>query len=151
MDSEERDVRDLYRRLLTAWNTQDADAFGTLFTTTGEQVGFDGSQAAGARAITEHLRGIFAHHRTAKYVSLVRSVRTVGPGVAVLRAEVGMLPPDGDDINPDLNAVQSLLAVREPVGWRVALFHNTPARFHGRPAEVDALTADLRAAAASAP
>src|ERR1700730_5143904 len=107
VDTGERDVRELYRRLLTAWNTQDADAFGSLFTKSGEQIGFDGSQAAGAPAITEHLRGIFSHPRTAKYVSMVRSVRTVGPGVAVLRAEVGMLPPDGGDINPDLNAVQS--------------------------------------------
>lgn len=149
MDTEERQIRDLYRRLLTAWNTADADAFGGLFTDSGEQIGFDGSQAAGARAITEHLRGIFADHRTARYVSLVRSVRTIGPGVAVLRAEVGMLPADGGEINPELNAVQSLLAVHDSEGWRVALFHNTPARFHGRPEEADALTADLRAAAAA--
>jgi uncharacterized protein (TIGR02246 family) len=149
MGAEQREVRDLYRRLLTAWNSQDAEAFGNLFTESGEQIGFDGTQAAGAKQITQHLRSVFGDHQTARYVSLVRSVRLVGPAVAVLRAEVGMLPPDDEDIRPELNAVQSLLAVAGPDGWRVALFHNTPAQFHGRPEEAESLTADLRAAASS--
>jgi uncharacterized protein (TIGR02246 family) len=150
MQAGERDVRELYRRLLTAWNTQDANEFGVLFAETGELIGFDGSQATGSHEITEHLRPIFADHRTPRYVGLVRSVRMVGDGVAVLRAEAGMLPPDEADINPALSSVQSLLAVHHPHGWEVALFHNTPAHFHGRPHEVDSLTADLRAAAAAA-
>jgi hypothetical protein len=59
-----------------------------------------------------------------------------------------MVPPGGDDINPAANAVQALIAVETGDGWRAAHFHNTPA-FHGRPDEVDALTAELRAAGAS--
>ena len=57
-----------------------------------------------------------------------------------------MAPPNGGDIVADRNAVQSLVAIDGPDGWRVALFHNTPAQFHGRPEAVDALTAELRAA-----
>jgi uncharacterized protein (TIGR02246 family) len=111
-------------------------------------VGFDGSQVAGAAAIAGHLRPIFADHPTARYVSLVRGVRMLGPDVAVLRAEVGMVPPGGDDIVPERNAVQCLVVRRSEDGWRVELFHNTPIRFDGRPEAVDALNAELRAALA---
>lgn len=57
----------------------------------------------------------------------------------------GMVPPGKVDINPNLNALQSLTAVRSDHGWRVAHFHNTPAAFHGRPEAVEALSAVLRA------
>ena len=149
MESGEKEIRALYERLLTAWNDQDAESFGGLFTSDGDQVGFDGSQAAGTEQITASLSAIFADHRTARYVWLVRSVRLVGPGVAVLRAEVGLVPPAGGDVMPERNAVQTVVAVDGSDGWRVTLFHNTPAQFHGRPEAVEALTAELRAAAST--
>lgn len=136
----------LYARLLDAWNEQDAAAYGGLFTEDGEQVGYDGSQTAGSGQITEDIGRIFADHKTARYVPLVRGVRFLRPEVAVLRAEVGMVPPGGDDIVPERNAVQSVVATGGPGRWRVALFHNTPAQFHGRPEAAEALTAELRAA-----
>jgi hypothetical protein len=49
------------------------------------------------------------------------------------------------DINPAVNAVQSLLAVKQDGRWRIALLQNTPAAFHGRPDLSDQLTAELRA------
>jgi uncharacterized protein (TIGR02246 family) len=143
-DKDEDEVRGLYRRLLDAWNGQDAVVFGAAFTDDGEQVGFDGSQVAGATAIGEAMTQIFADHRTARYVALVRSVRFVGADVALLRAEVGMVPPDGNDLVPGRNAVQSMVAMRTTNGWRIALFHNTPAQFDGRPEAVEALTSELR-------
>ena len=150
MSADEAEIRALHGRLLAAWNARDAKAFGGLFTADGEQVGYDGSQVAGAAAITSDIGRIFADHPTARYLALVRSVRIVAPAVAVLRAEVGMVPPGGNDINPERNAVQSLVVVAGPDGWRVALFHNTPAQFHGRPEASAALTAELRAALAAA-
>jgi uncharacterized protein (TIGR02246 family) len=89
------------------------------------------------------LGGIFAHHPTARYVHLVREVRALGGEAALLRANVGMVPRGGTELNPATNAVQALVAVRRPEGWRIAHFHNTPAAFHGRPELVDALTAEL--------
>jgi uncharacterized protein (TIGR02246 family) len=142
---DEAEVRALYRGLLDAWNGQDADGFGAAFAVDGEQVGFDGSQVVGAAAIAEAMGQVFADHRTARYVALVRSVRFADPDVALLRAEVGMVPPDGDDLVPERNAVQSMVAVRRSDGWRIMLFHNTPAQFHGRPEAVEALTSELRA------
>ena len=138
------EVRTLYQRLLDAWNAQDASAYAGLFAPTGSIVGFDGSPVDGRAAIEEHLRGIFGHHRTASYVGIVREVRPLGDGAMLLRAVAGMIPPGKNDINPATNAVQSLVVVRDGGRWSVALFHNTPAAFHGRPEAVEALTQELR-------
>jgi len=45
---------------------------------------------------------------------------------------------------PAVNAIQTLVAVCNDGEWRVALFQNTPAAFHGRPELAEALSAELR-------
>jgi uncharacterized protein (TIGR02246 family) len=135
-------ARDLYARLIDAWNSRDAEAFAALFDRDGVSIGFDGSQATGYE-IREHLAGVFGDHRTAPYVARVREVRALGDDTALLRAIVGMVPPGGDSVNPDANALQSLIAVRRPDGWKVALFQNTPAQYHGRPEAVEEHTAEV--------
>jgi uncharacterized protein (TIGR02246 family) len=137
------EVRDLYARLLDAWNRRDADAFAELFGDDGAMIGFDGSQAAGP-AIRDHLMQVFAGHPTAAYVARMREVRPLAPGVALLRAAAGMVPPGGDDLNPDVNTLQTLLAARAGDGWRIVLFQNTPAQFHGRPDLTEQHLAELR-------
>jgi hypothetical protein len=57
------------------------------------------------------------------------------------------VPRGGTDLKPENNAIQSLAAVREEEGWRIALFQSTPAAFHGRPEKAAELTGELRAAA----
>jgi uncharacterized protein (TIGR02246 family) len=140
---DEGGVRDLYARLLDAWNSRDAEAFASLFAPDGTSVGFDGSVAVG-EGIADHLRPIFADHPTAAYVAKVRGVRPIGAEVAVLRAIVGMVPPGRHELNPDTNAQQTLVVERHPdVGWRIVLFQNTPAQYHGRPELSAAHTAEL--------
>jgi uncharacterized protein (TIGR02246 family) len=135
----------LYQAVLAAWNARDASAYAALFDEAAEVVGFDGSQMQGRAEIERTLRGIFADHATARYVSIVRGVRLLAPGVALLRAVVGMVPDGGTDLNPAVNALQALVALRQGEAWRVAFFQNTPAQFHGQPDLAEALTAELRA------
>jgi uncharacterized protein (TIGR02246 family) len=142
--SEEDDVRSVYHGLLDAWNTRDAAAYAALFDDGANVVGFDGSQMTGRSEIETTLAQIFAHHQTAAYVSRVREVRRLTPDVTILRAAVGMVPPGQTDINPAVNAIQTLVAVRRDGGWRIALFQNTPAQFHGRPELAHQLTEELR-------
>jgi len=142
--SDEDDVRSIYQRLLDAWSRRDAAAYAALFDDGANVVGFDGSQMNGRSEIESTLAGIFAHHQTAAYVSIVREVRTLTPEVAILRAVVGMVPPGQTDINPAVNAIQSLVAVKRGGQWRIALFQNTPAQFHGRPEITQQLTEELR-------
>lgn len=142
--ADESAVRSLYRELLECWNRRDADGFAALFAENGNVVGFDGSQVDGRAEIGSHLRSIFADHVTATYVSIVREVRFLAPEVAVLRAVVGMVPPGGADLNAAANAVQTLVAARRDGRWRIAVFQNTPAAFHGRPEASEQLIQELR-------
>lgn len=143
--NDDRAVRALYTRLIDAWNQRDAVAYATCCTQDANLVGFDGSVIDGRAEIAAHLGAIFTDHVTATYISIVREVRHIGPKTALLRAVVGMIPPNQTDINPAANAIQSLVAVQQGGAWLVALFHNTPAHFHGRPEEAAALTEELRA------
>lgn len=137
----------LYTRLIEAWNRRDAAGYAAQFAGQGSTVGFDGSQMDGRAAIATELGRIFRDHTPATYVARVREVHTVAPGVVLLRAVAGMLPPKESAIKPELNTIQSLLAVAEGGSARVVHFQNTPARFHGRPELVQRLTAELQSIA----
>ncbi len=139
----EEDVRALYSALIDAWNGRDAEAFAALFAQDGTAIGFDGSEMAGRAQIASALGEVFGSHPTAPYVTRVRSVRGSDFGVAVVRAVAGMVPPGQEELNPDLHAQHSLVAEGGLGGWRIVLFQNTPAQFHGRPEAVAALTQEL--------
>lgn len=114
------------------------------FAEDGELIGFDGSQFAGRAEIALHLQQIFADHPTPSYVGKVTGVRLLGAEVAVLRAVAGMVPPGKSDLEPALNTHHTVLAVKREGEWRIALFQNTPAQFHGRPELVQKMTEELR-------
>jgi uncharacterized protein (TIGR02246 family) len=144
MEPADEEVRELYRRALDGWNARDAAAMAGAFAEDGESIGFDGSVVSGRTEIWRHLSQIFADHPTAAYVAKVRSVRLLAADVAILRAVSGMVPPGKADLNPAVNAVQTLVATRRDGRWRIALLQNTPAQFHGRPELAQALTDELR-------
>jgi len=139
------EVRDLYRRLLDAWNNASAGEFVTLFASDGNVVGFDGSPMNGQTAIKAALDAIFADHEPATYVGIVREVRFIADDVAVLRAVAGMVPRADSELNDHL-AIQSLVATQDGARWKIALWQNTPAAFDGRPEARQELFAELRAA-----
>jgi uncharacterized protein (TIGR02246 family) len=136
-------VRDLYERLLQAWNERNAEHFAALFASDGTMIGSDGSQASGAQ-IVDHLRPIFAAHPTAGYVAKVREIRFLGPGSVLLRAIAGMVPPGQNQLNPAVNALQTLVAEQQDDGWRIVLLQNTPAQYHGRPELTEQHTGELQ-------
>lgn len=145
MQQRERDAAvTTYQRLLAAWNARDAEAFAATFTADGSCIGFDGSEMNGRAEIAASLGGIFQSHQTASYVARVREVRELAPGVVLVRAVVGMTPPGASDLNPAVNAIQSVVVVANGEG--IALLQNTPAAFHGRPELAARLTSQLREA-----
>jgi uncharacterized protein (TIGR02246 family) len=140
----ETEVRELYRKLLEAWDKRNARDYAMLFAPDAILVGFDGTQVFGQADIGAHISQVFSHHQTARYVSIVRGVRAVTADVVALSAVAGMVPPNKTDINPEVNAVQTMVAARRGSDWHVALFQNTPAAFHGRPDDAKALAEELR-------
>lgn len=137
-------IRALYQQLLEAWNRRSAADYAALFEDAASVTGFDGSQMTGRADIETQVRQVFEHHQTAAYFGKIREVRFLSPEVAILRAVVGMVPPGQKDLNPAVNAIQSLVAVKQADDWRIALFQNTPAQFHGRPDLAEALTEELK-------
>jgi uncharacterized protein (TIGR02246 family) len=138
------EIRALYQRLLESWNSRSARDMAALFTDDCNVIGFDGSPMNGRTEVETSISQIFADHPTSAYVGKVREVRFLTPDVAVLRAVSGMVPPGQSDLNPNVNTMQTLVAVKHDDGWRIAVYQNTPAAFHGRPDMSQALTEELR-------
>ncbi len=134
----------LYQQWLDGWNSRNANAMAALLADDSFIIGFDGSQMRGKEDLYVTLSHIFAQQPTAAYVAIIREIRVLSPGVAWLRADVGMVPAGKQDINPALNAVQTMIAVNNDGKWEVSVFQNTPAAFHGMPELADQLSADLR-------
>jgi uncharacterized protein (TIGR02246 family) len=141
----ERATRDLYARLIEAWDKRNARDFALAFASDGGLVGFDGTQVNGQLEVGAHLTEVFTHHQTPRYVSIVRDVRLIADDVTLLRANTGLVPSGKDDIEPALNAVQTMIAVQKGGTWRIAFFQNTPAAFHQRQDLAKQLTEELRA------
>jgi uncharacterized protein (TIGR02246 family) len=136
----------IYFGLLDDWNRQDAPAMAAHFAEQGSLVGFDGSAIDSRACIEAHLQPIFAQHPTPLFIGKVREVRRMANGQTVLlRAVAGMWPRGASALNPDLNAVQAMVLSFADGIYRIELFQNTPAAFHGRPEEAEKLSAELRA------
>jgi uncharacterized protein (TIGR02246 family) len=149
--ADEKLIHALYREFLLAWNDLDAEKLAAAFTDDADLIGFDGSQLHGRAEIESTIKKIFDDHgkpsapgqgpQTGTFVSAVRRVRFLSPDIAVLTAVNGSAV--SGKLAPERNAVQSLVAVRTPVGWRIAHLQNTPAQYHGRPDLAEALTKEL--------
>jgi uncharacterized protein (TIGR02246 family) len=138
-------IRTLYVQLLDAWNRRSGAGVAAVFADDGDIIGFDGSHHSGRLSIASDLRRIFGTHQTPLYVGLIRSVRSMAEGVAVLHAHAGMIPPGGGALDPALLTVHTLVAVEESPGrWKISLFQSTPAAWHEAPEARDALLRELR-------
>lgn len=142
----EREARDTYMAVLDAWNRRDAATMAGFFADDGICIGFDGSTMFGPQEIATTLSKIFDHHATGRYVPIIRSMISAGPEAVALMAVVGMVPAGATDINPAINAVQTIVVARRAGAWRTVLLQSTPAAYHGRPEASEQLTTDLRAA-----
>jgi uncharacterized protein (TIGR02246 family) len=98
----------------------------------------------GRSEIESSLKKIFDGHQTSAYVFKIREIRDLSADVMLLRSVVGMVPPGKSDINPPVNAIQSLVAIKQNGLWIIELFQNTPAQFHGRPELAEELSKELR-------
>jgi uncharacterized protein (TIGR02246 family) len=137
-------IRALYVEFLDAWNRRSGAGVAAGFADDGDIIGFDGSRHSGRLSIAAYLRRTFGEADTAAYIGLIRTVRPIADGVAVLHAEAGTIPSGGSDIDPSLHSVHTLVAVSDAGRWRIALFQATPAVWSEHPEARHALTEELR-------
>ena len=145
----ETEVRTLYHTLITAWNDHDGTAMAAPFADDGVVIGFDGSVSSGRQTISSEMTSIFSEHETGRYAVKVKAVRELGQYAMILRAVAGLVPPGQTAIRPETNSHQTVVAEAHDGQWRIVLFQNTPAQFHGRPELVEEMTRELQAVADS--
>ncbi|MDH7461651.1 SgcJ/EcaC family oxidoreductase [Chitinophagaceae bacterium 26-R-25] len=148
--NEELRMRKLYEQLIAFWNMRSGDKMSSLFADDGSIVGFDGTQENGREEISVHLNDIFKNYKSNPFVYLIREVRFLSDTTALVRAVAGIMPEYGAEMNPDLNIIQSVVAVKKGDEWKIALLQNTPASWLGRPEDAKALTKELEDAFKSA-
>ena len=140
----ERDrIEACYRELLAAWNGRNASAFAALFTDDGYAVAFDGSSMNGRAEIASTLSAVFQNELTGIYAASISDVREIAPGVALLRAIVGTIPPDSFDLNLMVKATQCVVFRQQGDEVKVVLLQSTPAAFHGRNEVAELLSLEL--------
>ena len=138
------EVKSIYNQLINAWNNRDAHGMAELYTKDGINIGFDGSKTVGSEEFFLHVKPIFENHLTPPFISKIKDVSILSSDVAILSAIAGMIPPQQSEINPNLNTQQTLITVKIDGNWRIQLFQNTPAQFHGRPELVEQMTNELK-------
>ena len=120
-------VRVLMDALVAAWDANDADAYGALFTEDTSYTIFVGTRYYGRTAVVESHRALFrVFLKGTRLASDVQRIRFLGPDIAVVTSH-------GDTYKRRRprrpGKVQTLTVVREADGrWRVAAFHNTQHR-----------------------
>jgi uncharacterized protein (TIGR02246 family) len=147
----QQEARALYDSLIAGWNNHDGAAMAGPFAEDGVVIGFDGSVSSGRKTIETEMSSIFADHETGRYAVKVHSVRSLGSQAMILRAIAGLVPPDQTAINPETNSHQTVVAEQHEGQWKIVLFQNTPAQFHGRPELVEDMTRELQAVADTSP
>src|SRR5436305_9019341 len=85
------ETRNLFSRLLEAWNKRNARDYALQFASDATLIGFDGTQVNGQLEIGAHLTEIFTHHQTPRYIVIVRDVRALAPDTTLLRANSGLI------------------------------------------------------------
>ncbi|MBM0259431.1 SgcJ/EcaC family oxidoreductase [Micromonospora sp. 4G55] len=119
-----RAVCDLMDGLIEAWDRNDADAYGALFTEDATYTTYVGTHYDGRRDITEGHRALFG--------GFVKDTRLASSwlGMRFLSADAAVVTGRGDTFTgsrpDDLGKVQTYTVVRDADGaWRIAAFHNT--------------------------
>ena len=143
--SAETAIRALYIHLMDGWNAGSGVLFAAPFANDADLVGFDGTHLRGREAIAAFHQQLFdTYVKGSRLVGKVTHVRFPTPDVALMHALGGTVLAGASDLAPDRNSVQTLVAVRDGDGWRLAAFQNTRAQFFGRPEAAEALTEELR-------
>ena len=121
----------LVATLEAAWNAGDGDAFAAPFARDADFVNVRAEHHQGRHAIAAGHTGIFRSiyaGSTNRYV--VKSARLLTDDVALAHVDAALDVPSGP-LAGRMQALYSLVLVRDGSGWQIASFHNTllpPAR-----------------------
>jgi uncharacterized protein (TIGR02246 family) len=119
-------LADVVRRLEAAWNAMDGAAFAADFGEDADFVNVRGEHVRGRAAIAAgHVAILATIYAGSTNTYTLEAARLLRPDVAL--AHVGaQLEVPGGPLAGRHAARFSLVLTREPGGWQIAAFHNTP-------------------------
>jgi uncharacterized protein (TIGR02246 family) len=127
--TDEEAVRDLYRQLMDGWNRGSGEDFAAVFTEDGDLVAYDGTHFTGRDEIAPFHQELFDRWmKGTRLVGRVKDVRFLIPGVALMHAVGSTVMRGKKEPSPERDSIQTLVAVRQDGGWRLAAFQNTRLR-----------------------
>jgi uncharacterized protein (TIGR02246 family) len=113
-------------QLEAGWNAGDGDAFAAPFAADADYVVVDGAYISGRSVIAAGHRHILATvYRGSANCGTVEAIRFLRPDVAVARVRWRLRFDDGSGPQEAESRCQ-VVATREPGGWGLAVFQNTP-------------------------
>lgn len=129
--AERRAILALGHTLQDAWNHGDATGYASLFTEDASFVAWNGSHGYGRQAIEQAHRHLFGGPLAGSQMALIRddeapeSLRFLQPEVAIMVAVGAVTLATQRATDPDHDAVQTLVLVKNRNQWRITAFHNT--------------------------
>lgn len=122
-------IREVFERLVEAWNAGDADAYGAQFTGDADYVAFDGVNQKGRHGIIAGHRPLFDRFlKGSRLTGELVSVRVLAPDVAVAHALGSIIDRGRTTPKPERLSSQTLVLVKRDGVWQVTAFHNTRVR-----------------------
>jgi uncharacterized protein (TIGR02246 family) len=122
--TDDAQITELLASSYRAWSQGDAGAYGDCFTADADYVSYDGTRAIGrepmVHAHDQLFRGVL---QGSSLVGEVLSIRYIRPDVAIVYASGSVLMPWRSRLPKRRRSIQTLVAVREPDGWRFAANH----------------------------
>lgn len=128
-DTEEAAIRELYQKLMDAWNAGSGDRFAAAFVEDGHLVAFDGVHFRGREQIATFHQQLFDKWmKGSRLVGGVEEVRFLSPDVALVHAAGNTVARRKTRPPRERASIQTLVAVRDGGDWRLVGFQNTRIR-----------------------
>ena len=119
-------LAEVVRRLEAAWNAMDGAAFAADFDEDADFVNVRGEHVRGRAAIAAgHVAILTTIYAGSTNAYALEATRLLRPDVALAHVGARLEVPRGPLAGRHA-ARFSLVLTREPGGWRIAAFHNTP-------------------------
>jgi uncharacterized protein (TIGR02246 family) len=132
--TDDEQISALFDQMCRAWTDGDAVAYGRCFTPDCDYVSFDGYRERGREAMVEShdrlFRGVLFG---SALVGQVESIRHLADGVAVMHATGSVLVAWRKRLPKRRLTRNTIVAVRDPEGWRCTAIHNGRIRPVGVP------------------
>lgn len=126
-DADAAAIAALTQKVVSAWSNADADAFASVFVEDGTMI-LAGVFCEGRDAVRDQMAAAFqGPYKDTQVVGEPIGIRFLGPDVAILLSNGGVLQPGETELSDQSAIRASWLATRQDDGqWLLAAYQNTP-------------------------